>query len=122
PDGLAEEELDEGEVGEDGEAEHEPDRAEPAEEHHRAPHEPRQEDDGDEVEEAAEVALEPELRPPVLPRAVLHHLLLDAVVPLPLRQQRDVAVELAVDADAADDLGPVRLDAAVEVVERDARE
>src|SRR5690606_31533407 len=37
-------------------------------------------------------------------------------------QQRDVAVELAVDADAADDLGPVRLDAAVEVVERDARE
>ena len=119
--GLAEGQFHHRQVGQHGEARQERDRAEPAEERHRAAREPRQVQDRDQVQEPSEVALEPELGHAVDAGPVVHDLLLDAAVALPLGQQRDVAVQLAVDPDGFHDLAAVRLDARVEVMQRDAR-
>src|SRR5690606_24837397 len=119
-DGVAKGELVDADPEADQEAAEEAERSEAAEEVHRADGVAGEEDDGDEVEEAPDEALQPELCGAVLARVVLHGLLADAAVALPLRQQRDVAVQLAVDAHALDDLAAVQLDAGVEVVERDA--
>ncbi len=119
-DRLSKRQFDDREVGQDQEADEEANRPQPAKKDHRSLREARDEHDGHEVQEAAEVAFQSELRPAVEPGAMVDHLLLDLRVALPLREERDVAVELAVDVDAPDDVRAVRLDATVEVVQRDA--
>ena len=56
----------------------------------------------------------------MLARAVVHGQLRDAEAPV-VREHRHEAVELAVEPQAADHLGPVRLQPAVQVVQAQAR-
>jgi hypothetical protein len=52
---------------------------------------------------------------------MLYRLLSHAVVAGPLRQQRNVAMQLAIHTDALHNLAPIHLEAAVEVVQRKPR-
>ena len=115
------ESLEHGEVDEDrrpDEAEHEP---EPAEEVQRPMAVAADERDGQEVEEPAQVALDAVARAAVLARAVVDGQLGDAVAAV-VREHRDEAVQLAVEAQAVDDLGAVGLEPAVHVVQAHAGE
>ena len=95
-------------------------QAEPAEEVQRPVPVAAHERDGEQVEEPAQVALEPVARAAVLARAVVHRELGDAVALL-VREHGDEAVQLAVEHEAVHDLGAVRLEAAVHVVQAEAR-
>ena len=75
--------------------------------------------DGQQVEEAADVALDPVTRTAVLARTVVDRQLGDAVAPV-VREHRDEAVQLAVQPQPLHDLGPVGLQPAVEVVQAQA--
>ena len=77
--------------------------------------------DGEQVEEAADVALHPVARAAVLARPVVDGQLRDAEAAV-VREHGDEPVQLAVDAQAAHDLGSVGLEAAVEVVQPQPRE
>ena len=74
---------------------------------------------GQQVEEAAEVALEPVARAAVRPRAVVDGQLGDAEAAV-VREDRDEAVQLAVERHALHDLGAVGLEPAVHVVQPQA--
>ena len=76
---------------------------------------PAHERDREQVEESAHVALDPVVRAAVLARPVIDGQLGDAVATV-VGEDRDVAVELAVELHPVDDLGPVRLEPAVHVV------
>ncbi len=76
---------------------------------------------GQEVEEPAQVALEAVARAAVLARPVVDGKLGDAEAAV-VREHGDEAVQLAVQPQAVDDLGAVRLQAAVHVVQADAGE
>ena len=80
---------------------------------------PPHERDAEEVEEAAQVTVDPVARAPVLARAVVHRDLRDPEAAV-RREHGDEAVELAVDAHTLEHLGLVRLEAAVHVVQADA--
>src|SRR4029453_17216842 len=81
-----------------------------------AAHEP----DGHEVEEATQVALDAVVGPPVLPRSVVDRQLGDAISAV-VGQYREEAMELAVDPQVSRDLASVGLQAAVHVVQAEAR-
>ena len=81
-----------------------------------APHERH----GEEIEEAAHVPLDAVVRAAVLARAMIDRELRDPVAAV-VREHGDVAVELAVELHPLHDLGPVRLEAAVHVVQPDPR-
>src|SRR6266511_1614320 len=71
--------------------------------------------DRQQIEEPAQVPLEPVAGATVLPRPVIHRELRDAV-PLLVGEDGDEPVQLSVEHEAAHDLCPVRLEAAVHVV------
>ena len=77
--------------------------------------------DAQQVEEAAQITLGPIARTPVLPRAMVNGYLRDAVAAIG-RENRDEAVELAVEPHPLQHLRAVRLEPAVDVVEVDARD
>src|SRR6185369_3230537 len=87
--------LEERQVAEDNEAEESERHPEAAEEVQRAVAIPADERHGQQVEEAAEVPLDPVARPPVLSRPVVDRQLGDAVTAI-VGEHRDEAVELAV--------------------------
>ena len=70
---------------------------------------------GEEIEEASEVALDPVAGAPMLAGPVVDGELGHAEA-LVVREHRDVAVELSVDAQAAHDFGSIGLEAAVQIV------
>src|SRR5512145_1672663 len=76
---------------------------------------------GEEVQEAAQVALEPVAGAAVAARAVVDWELGDPVATL-VREHREEAMELAVDFEVAYDLGAVGLEPAVDVVETQPRD
>src|ERR687896_2656485 len=82
---------------------------------------PAHEPHGEEIQEASEVALDAVARSPVRPRTVMHGELGDPVAPIVCQHGKE-AVELAVDAEVADDVGAVGLEPAIEVVEPQARD
>src|SRR5262249_12125487 len=108
-----------GEVGEAEVAEQEADQAEAAEQVLRPAPEAGQEFDRQEVEEALEEAPGAVLGPPEPPGAVVDSQLADPEAPRG-GEHGDEAVQLAVEADLAEDLGAVALHAAVVVVQADA--
>ena len=73
------------------------------------------------VEEAVDEARRAELALAEAARAVVHRHLADAEA-APVRERRHEAVQLAVDLDRLDHLAAVELEAAVEVVQPDARD
>ena len=75
----------------------------------------------DQVEVALHHALPAEFRTAVLARMVIDDLLADMPEPRLPGEHRNEAVHLAVNLDRLDDLRPVGLQAAVEVVEADTR-
>src|SRR5205814_2289590 len=109
------------EVDEDRDSREPEQEAETAEEVERALPVPADERDGQEVEEAAQVALDAVARAAMLPRPVVDAELRDAEAAV-VRKHGDEAVQLSVDAEPVDDLRAVGLQAAVHVVEADARE
>src|SRR3990172_8583801 len=113
--------LEHGEVDEDAGAEGEQQEAEPAEQVEGAVPVSAHERDGQQVEEAAYVALDPVARATVLARAVIDRELCDPEAAV-VREHWDVAVQLAVQPQPADHLSAVRLEATVHVVQTQARQ
>ncbi len=108
--------LSDGQVDEDREADRAEQQPEPAEEVQRPVPVAADERDGEQVEEAAQVALEAVARAAVLARAVVDRQLGDAEAAV-VREHGDEAVQLAVEPQALHDLGAVGLEAAVQVVQ-----
>ena len=100
---------------------HAHEQADAAEEMERPMSVAAHERDRDEVEEAAQVAVQPVARAPVLARAVVHGELGDLEAAI-RGEHGDEAVELAVEPDPPQRLGAVRLQPAVDVVQPDARD
>jgi molybdopterin molybdotransferase len=108
-------------VDEDAEADGREEESESAEEVQRAVPVAADEGDRKEVEEAPEVALRAVTRLAMSAGTVVNRELGDSETAV-VREHRQEAVELAVDAETAEDLGPVRLEPAVQVVEAQARD
>src|SRR5436190_10955181 len=89
--------LDRCQVSEHRDAENSEQQAEPAEQMKRPVAVPTDEGDGQQVEEASEVALDAVSRAPVLARPVIHGQLCDSIAAV-VGQDRDEAMELAVEA------------------------
>src|SRR5690348_8374444 len=87
--------LVDGEVDEDADPDRHQRESEPAEEVQRSMAVPADERDGQEIEEPAQVALDPVTRPPVLPLAMVHRKLCNAKAAV-VREDGDEAVQLAV--------------------------
>ena len=77
--------------------------------------------DGEQIEEAADVALHPVARAPVLARAVVDRDLRDAEATV-VGEHGDEAVQLPVDPEAVEHFRPIGLQAAVEIVQAQSRE
>ena len=120
PDRMAER-FQNGQVDEDRRPEHAEDQPEPTEQMQRAVAVAADERDRQQIEEAAQVTLHPVTRAAVFARAVVDRQLGDAEAAV-VGQHRDEAVQLAVEAQAVDDFGSVRLQPAVHVVQLDAGE
>ena len=99
---------------------HEPE-SEPAEEMQRPVPVTPDERDGQQIEEAAQVALDAVARPPVLTRAMVDGKLGNAE-PAVVRKHRNKAVQLTVEAKPVHDFRAVRLQPAVHVVQPHAGE
>ena len=119
PDRLAAD-LDRRQVGENDHPDRNRAGAEPAEEVQRPVAVAAHERDGEQVEEPADVALDAVARAAVLARPVVHRQLGDPEAAV-VGEHGHEAVQLAVEAQSSDDLGAVRLEPAVQVVQAQTR-
>ena len=107
------EDLDNGQVDEDDGADQAEQQAEAAEQVQRAVAIPAHEGHREQVEETAHVPLDAVVRTPVLAGPMIDGQLRDAVAAV-VGEDGDVAMELAVELHAVDDLGAVCLEPAVQ--------
>src|SRR5919198_4463307 len=77
--------------------------------------------DRQEVEETAQIPLDAVARAPVFARTVVHRELRNTV-PAVMGEHRNEPMQLAVEAKALDDLGAIRLQPAVEIVQAQTRD
>src|SRR5207244_2424624 len=113
--------LEHGQIDQHREAEGAEEKPEPTKEMERPVPVAPDERHRQEVEEATQVALDAVAGAAVLAWAVVHGQLGDAMAAV-VGEHRDEAVQLAVEAQILEDLGPVSLQAAVEVVQPQARD
>jgi molybdopterin molybdotransferase len=113
--------LQNGQVGEDDEADGAEQEAESSEQVQRPVPVPPDERHGEEVEEAAQVTLTAVAGSAVRSRAMLDGQLRDPVAAV-VREHRQEAMQLSVDAEASEHLGSVCLQPAVEVVQPQSRD